>query len=543
MTPQEELSVREELALSPAPERELSLRESLSDGEVVVNSASTKEKDTTLMDRITEKHKSRQEEVSQTFEDYSKDEITTAEAILQTVGKGGAGATLDIVGEVVTTAAVEGWDLLPESVQKPVQETAKSGWKSLMESDVGRLATEAINSGVEAWGEFSDANPQAAKDIESLTNIGALLMPVKAKANAEPTFLGKLAKRGDDIVDRQIKKSRDDFVGELISPKQTAKVKIAETARTSEKGKGLLKRSVIELSQREKDIAEEVFKIKNVSPKKSIQGNLNEIVKENRVLSKQLDRDVGKRNYLTLKSDTAKNIDNAVDTLVSENPVITGNAEIVAKKVANKAKQIISDNPSTPKGLLDSRKQLDSWIRRQKGQKVFDPELESALSVAVREVRNTINNSIDDTVSNVAVKEELRRQSLLFDAIENMGAKAADESNTAIGRAMQNASKILPFRDKFLRQAGTAFGLGYVAASEALAPVFATGLGVLIASKGAYGIVTSAKTKQALISLVKGVDRAILSSKNPSMIKQLRSDRAAIIELIKTSNDKEQTGE
>ena len=196
---------------------------------------------------------------------------------------------------------------------------------------------------------------------------------------------------------------------------------------------------------------------------------------------------------------------------------------------------LLSENASTPSGVLRARKQLDSWVKSQKGSKIFDPELENTLSVSVRAVRRAMNDIVDSKVKTTAVKEELRRQNLLFEALENIGPKAADEANTAIGRSLQNMAKVLPFRSKFINEAGAVVGLGVVGASATFAPVFAYGLGAAAVAAGTYKLIISPALKKNAAKLIRGIDRAILTSENPAMIKQLKADRALIIEVLKNS--------
>ena len=50
-----------------------------------------------------------------------------------------------------------------------------------------------------------------------------------------------------------------------------------------------------------------------------------------------------------------------------------------------------------------------------------------------------MNDMIDIKVKSTVVKRELKRQSLLYDALKNITPKAADEANTALGRIWQNS--------------------------------------------------------------------------------------------------------
>lgn len=470
----------------------------------------------------------------QTGKEFLGGELSLQEAMLQEGGTV-AGAALDVVGEGLASAGRGIKEITPE----PVQEAVGAGFESLINAlPFKDEAIEALSSGTEGWKSFSESNPRIAKDIESVVNIGMILSPAKMKVKAKPTLLSDAAKSLDSTAKRQILKKRSDFVGDLITPERTKKVLTEETSRTAEKGRGVFKRSVVELSKKEKEIADEVSKINSVTPKNSFQGNLNAISQENTKLARKLDKAVGNRKVLGIHNKANKKIDDAISLIIAESPVITGKAETVANKIAIKAKQIIARSPDTPKGVLDARKELDSWIKSQKGKKVFDPELEGALSVAVRSVRGALNDTVEASTG-ASVKKSLKKQSLLYNAMDNLGPKAAAEANNAIGRLVQNMAQILPFRSKFVNEVGTVLGLGVVGSSVLLSPYFAGGLGATVVGRGVYKAAISPKVKQSLSAVLKETDKAIKASKDGDMIRQLRADRAVVRELVNTAEVEE----
>jgi len=471
----------------------------------------------------------------QTGKEFLGGELSLQEAMLQE-GGAVAGAALDVVGEGLASAGRGIKEITPE----PVQKVVGAGFESLINAIPFKdEAIEALSSGTEGWRSFSESNPRIAKDIESVVNIGMILSPAKIKAKAKPTLLSDAAKSLDSTAKRQILKKRSDFIGDLITPERTKKVLTEETSRTAERGRGVFKRSVVELSKKEKEIANEVSKIKSVTPKNSFQGNLNAISQENTKLARKLDKAVGNRRVLGIHNKANKKIDDAISLMITESPVITGKTETVANKIAIKAKQIIAKSPGTPKGILDARKELDSWIKSQKGEKAFDPELEGALSVAVRSVRGALNDTVEASTE-ASVKKSLRKQSLLFDAMDNLKPKAAAESNTAIGRLVQNMAQVLPFRSKFVNEVGTVLGLGAIGGSALLSPyAVAGGIGSVVVGRGAYKAAISPEVKQGLSRLLKETDKAIKASKDGDMIRQLRADRAVVRELVNTAEVEE----
>ena len=491
-------------------------------------------------ERVEKKLSARLDQVNRTLKDHAEGKIGTLQAGAQVVGKGLAGSAVDIIGEE-TIDAIKGINMIvPSSVKDEVKKT----WKWFSDTEAGKYAinefSQSLKGGLKGYKAFKDKFPQEAKTLEAITNIGIVLAPVKIKANASPTILGKQATKLNRSALKSQLKNRKKFIQDLVSPEQTKKVKIAETARTTEKGGGLLKRSVVEPSARELSIANEVRRIKTVTPKNTIQGNLNEITKHNELLAKKLDVALEKSKVIITTKESSNAIDGAIKKLIKENPVVVGDAQRVAERVAKKAKELLSENPSTAKGVMDARKQLDNWIKRQKGKKAFDPSMENSLSVSVREVRKAMNDTVERAIPSEKVKDQLRRQSLLFDAVENLGPKAAIEKNHAIARAWQNVTKVLPYKQATMGEMGLLFGMGYVSASETFAPIISGLAAAGIAVYGAGRLIINPNARKGISKLLSMTDRALLTSKNPAMIKQLRADRALIVELLKNSEVEEQ---
>jgi len=65
-------------------------------------------------------------------------------------------------------------------------------------------------------------------------------------------------------------------------------------------------------------------------------------------------------------------------------------------------------------------------------------------------------------------------------------------------------------------------------------------LGIFLVGKGIKGLAMSPNARIGVGKLIKTVDKAILTSENPSMIKQLRADRALLIELMKDAETSEE---
>jgi len=183
---------------------------------------------------------------------------------------------------------------------------------------------------------------------------------------------------------------------------------------------------------------------------------------------------------------------------------------------------------------LKSRKELDAWIRGQKP-KAFDPTTENALSASVRAVRRAMNDTVDNAVPRADVKWSLNRQSKLYDALENIDPKAAAEGANVLLRLSHKVAGVGPARTRFIQTLGTVTGLGIVGASAAFSPAVAQGLLAAGIVYGSGKFIMSPSAKKSVAAILRATDKAIMSSKDPSMIRMLRADRAVVADMLKNS--------
>lgn len=460
-------------------------------------------------------------------------EQSTAEGYLQVAGKVGAGAILDFIGQVVISGARGLSAITPDVIEQPLKDGAISAGHEFLNTEVGQKGLDAARQGVEAYKQFRADNPRAARNIEAIVDLGLLLFPAKAKPKtSNPTIIGKAGQKIGDVAAAQVAKNKKAFVDDLILPKQTASVRTEQVARTAEEG--LLRSKVVALSPREAAIAQTVNNITGVSSKKTLQGN-------HAVINKELIKEAESLKSALVKNDVAisrkelLNAGKAVSTKLQKNPLIVGDAEKTAVKIIRKMDDLVKENKPTASGLLQARKDLDVWVRSQKGSNIFDPKQENAISIALREVRESANDLIAKKVPDIGVKESLRKQTNLYRAMDNIAPKAADELSNAVLRAWQNTTRILPFRGEFNQTMAAVFGVGGLGAAAMFAPFFTklalTGLGTYATGKA----LMSAPVKKGLALLLTQTDKAIRIAKDPATIQQLRLDRALVLEALQSA--------
>jgi len=159
---------------------------------------------------------------------------------------------------------------------------------------------------------------------------------------------------------------------------------------------------------------------------------------------------------------------------ILRNPLLVGDAGQIAERIFNQFKEFLpglGKKDILMSDVLDARQQLDNWVRNLKGSTPFDPKTESALSVSLRAVRQGANNIMERKIPQANVKKLLRKQSLLYKAIDNLSKKASREvGSTRASRFMdrhQTAMGLLGTTAKWVAGA-TGVGTGTVLAEKFL---------------------------------------------------------------------------
>ena len=317
------------------------------------------------------------------------------------------------------------------------------------------------------------------------------------------------------------------FVQDLITdPKEAIKTGRARDV-------GFLGRRVFEPDKFEIKMAKQVTKLDDVGKNKSLLNNANVIrekaVKSAQSLEKRLDRmkvTFPKREFKAEVNRVVKHLENN-PRLISDT---TGKMKASARTTLANFEKIIDDMPKMSLGeLLRARRQFDKEMMSWKSG-VFDPAREGVDKIITRELRNATNNFIHKRAPGKFVKNKLEEQHLLFSAAENVSEQALKEAPSKIKRIMANVSKKIPLKEEI---AGLAFLGGLQATGVPVVSTASTiGLtagGLVVGGKA----LTSSQSKQFLGALLKATDKAIKKTSEKNLVRQLRADRAAILELIK----------
>lgn len=394
------------------------------------------------------------------------------------VGGAVAGGIWDIAGNALKAAKV------PEALHALAQVPGplNAAMKILQEPHV----QEAISKGKETYDAWKTSNPKDAANLESVVNIASLI-PIGAGAKLGGEAAGEAMQITGKGLQASAKASAEknvsDYALELVRPEEDKSVLTDEVKRTTEKGFGPFRRSIVKPTAQEAHSADEVSKIPGINPKATLQRNYNVIKDANTSEAKNLESQVAANDFMIPRKEVVARMNRASKSLQSS-PLIVGDAQKMAAKLIAGAQRIINENKGSGKGLLKAKKEYDRWVLDQKP-KAFDAKAENAFTIANREVRDTFKDILDKNAPNAGVKASLAKQTALYNAMDNIAPKAAYEANTAFGRALQKAGDILGTKNKAVQTVAAIVGIGGLGAAATFAPVVAyAGIPAYLAYRG-----------------------------------------------------------
>jgi len=491
-----------------------------------------------MIESFSERLSKRAQESIPTVEEQMKDPLYASRKF--SLPSLAVGATVDVIAEGVG-GAVKGIGLLiPDEIEDPVKEVFSKNVNRLLNTELVAKAVQAFQGGADSYAQFKKDNPLDARDIETVINTTLLFAPTP-KASPESGSFSRLGELSAKSGEKSVIKSKERFVNDLIKPVETQKTREAELPLTEISP--VLQTATVRQTADEIATAKLVKSIPDVGYSKTLKANYNNIRTDIGKRANKLVQDLttyevnrmkatGAKTRLE-KSEVTDRLVTDMTDLINTNPLIRGQESLqkTAEALLTKTLELLEGKPLTPANLIKTRQELDDYILKSKGT-VFNQVDENALSIPFRTLRKTLNNIVDEKVPSAKVKESLREQSLLYQALDNIAPKAADEKKTILGRAMQNVQKTLPYQDQrdiwLLAAAG---GTGYN--FPQLIPLMAGGLVLTGAAKQLRGSGAYGQTKRGVGVLLKGIDKAIKKSENSAMIKQLRADRIYIADMLK----------
>lgn len=449
-----------------------------------------------------------------------------ASSVLQ-IGGTGAGAIADTIGNVVGSAArAVNNNLIPQSVD----DAASSIGQDIMNSAPGQDFTYGAQFLAGKAGQLKQNHPITAADIGAVGNILSVIpaaKPAEAALDVTGSALTKAGEAASQMGTDQIANRQASFAKDLVMPKPTKAVLEDQVDRTTQSP--ILGRKIVTPSAAEQTAIDNVAQIPGVSKMKSFQANYNIINDAKNQEAEDLITKL-KANDVAIPDDTIINNLATVRQNLAASPYVVGDGAKAAENTVNSALDIIQNHPQTASGLLQARKEFDSFIASQKGDKAFNPALESPITNAVQQVRQSINNMVDQAVPDAGVKASLAKQSSLYNALDNIAPKAAAEGSNRFSRLAQSASNALPIKNPIVKGGAQLAALGGVGSAIALAPALAA---VPAVGYAGYKAASSPLLKKGVGTVLSAVGK-VLSPKATELLNTAKQGGKVTINDIKS---------
>jgi len=490
----------------------------------------------------------RKEQLKGTVESYESGESNILTANLATASAM-VGTGVDVLAETGILALKGISILVPDVIEDPIIDTMKKGFKFLFETEQGEAALEALQKSAGHWAKFEHNYPEYAKIVGGVVNTALLFAPIKTKAKVEPknTYVGDVVISPiERAAGTQLNKKITDRVRWLLAPEREGRIQDIKNISLFGKDKGT-KRSFFQVIQEnEFELARNklVQNIAGVKVRDSIANTANAVRIHNKKKAQQLLNDLDNTNISwNFPEGTRNDLAERVAVLLKDKNYIKANPSTnkLVEDTLESAYRIIEKMDKTPAGLLRARQKFDKLINKQLSDSLFDPAVMNPTNDAANAVRTAINDLVSSRVSstNVKVKQSLADQHKLWNAQNILDIKAVKESSNRIVQIWQNINPLVDIQLAVNRTAAVTTGMGAFGAAQLFALPVA---GTILAGAGIWGLtqgVLSISGKRALASTLSAIDKALSLSNNKKMIRQLRLDRAYIVDLMKQPLTKE----
>lgn len=462
--------------------------------------------------------------------------LDTGQAAIQMVGDT-LGFVWDMGGDTLVEAATEGFQMLPQATQ----DATMAELRGLMASDVGQAGIAALNAGLDAWAGFSDKYPQEAKTIEAAFNI----IPMSGTTKVLKKFPTEMTPmRVKDVGGRKILQAptgRDKDMWNLAAPERTKTQRIEQVrAGNRTDPQGINRKHSTVLSDKEWNMVDEL-KTTGVSPAKTMQSNANIVQRKIDDLNQQVLNKTAKAKGGVEKDVLLRDIQTELDIKRTQNPAIFGaDGKKAQKTLTDLYAQLdffLDKHGTDWHGILRARQDFDNYLLENIKAGTFGNGRKATAATEVhRGVRDVLNGYVKDNVEGTG--ELLGRQHNLFNALDGIAPKAADEAGGAIGRLLQLFQIHMP-------------STPYAILTTATSPLFWAGaLGATAASPFVLGWRGLAKpiaysapvrqtvgyTQQALRDTFKEAKKLGKYITDPEVMKAYRADLKVLASMIHTYN-------
>ena len=410
--------------------------------------------------------------------DFNSDALFQQELGVPMTGqRGTAGAIAETVGAASNILMDGGIELvqaiLPDSWEDAVVNFSRATWEKANENPTFREGIQLAVKGGEAYSKWAKDNPEYAQAVADAVAVGSL---------------GKTGK-----VNRG-KRMQDEAAEAMVNNRKASARKTLEPAKGTGDGEyyeSLKSRTVrYDPSPWEREVADELAKQKNYNPKRSSTYNMTVAREEATLARESLEAalDAGAKPIDTQK--VRQGLINKVNN-IDKHTLLTGEASEKAVRMYHYVDELLEASDGSAKGLLQVRRDLDQWVHSQK--KVWDTDMENATKVALKDIRDHLNDKVAEAMPTKVVKDSLAKQSRLLRAGDILEGKMLKEADTAIGRLRQQMEATL--HTKFPTTPLAAAATVGAGAAMAGPTGIGAGAGLFAAYKGARWLASPAGKK------------------------------------------------
>ena len=207
---------------------------------------------------------------------------------------------------------------------------------------------------------------------------------------------------------------------------------------------------------------------------------------------------------------------------------ITPDSQKIVLELANDALALVQKHGKNAMGLLEARKEFDRLLSDAYTD-VLDPASATGRAKAARVVREVLNNKLMAITPGHEAYHLLNQQHNSYLALDIMTNKRNKELSNMLKRTAQRLkdAALLP----------STLGSLYFTGTAASALIGGAGPAALAAGTGAamYGgikLLSKTSRRKLLADALAGINKLIKKAENPSILYELRADRAVLLDLM-----------
>ena len=458
--------------------------------------------------------------------DYSKG-TDLPSVLLQTVGNP-VSLGFDVAANAITVGAEKAFGLLPESTQAGAYEFLQGS----LQTEVGQMAMAALSSGAEAWDEFSEMYPNEAASYGAFFEISAGL-PRTLSGSFVPSPLPNYSPdlRPGKISEIGGRKTAEPLAG---IDKDVYNIAFSNAQKTPQQAKLTTDPQGLTGSQQQLASAEQLatvdeLKKAGVRGNKTLQQNLNATTAYLDSLEKPLMALAKKVKDPVDPKALNRNLQRVFQKMRQDYPSVFSD-KAAGKKFSKYYQQMLAEirkQGNTAEGLINARRAFDDIMKRE-GVDVGSASLNSSV-LSAKAMRIAVNDTLFEVLPEA--KEIFRRQSKILSVQDNIATKAAQESQTMLGRYVQELGL-----DKLMANTGLsmAVNLPFAALGGLIASPYVIMKNLLKTAKPAK---TRAQVAYVLRDVFKEVEKGLGRMKDPARKKLLMDKKPVVYAALKAAGD------